>query len=149
MSVRCGGGETAVRRGRLMANALVDNGWLAEEDPTTPTKSTARNRIRLELQVSLSSESQFFAGLNGDVAEGGVFVQTYQPLSIGDRVSLSLELPGGPIEVLGVIQWSREPTAFAGPGFGVALERVSSGSEARIREFCRMRPPLYYEAGHN
>jgi uncharacterized protein (TIGR02266 family) len=136
--------------GKLMTNTLVvDNGWLAEEDPTTPKKPTVRPRVHLELEVSLASESQFFAGLNGDVSEGGVFVQTYQRFSIGDRVSLSLVLPSGSIEVLGVIQWSREPGAFAGPGFGVVLERVSPGSEARIREFCRQRPPLYHEAGHN
>jgi uncharacterized protein (TIGR02266 family) len=133
-----------------MTNALtVDNDWLAEEDPTTPSQPRLRPRIRMEVEVGMASESQFFAGLSGDVSEGGIFVQTYQHLVIGDRVALSLELPGGPIEVLGVVQWSREPGPFGGPGVGVVLEKVSPGTEARIREFCRLRAPLYYEGAHH
>ncbi len=127
-----------------MANGRVlDNGWLDEEDPTTPWRARARVAVRVE--VTLASESQFFAGLSGDVSEGGIFVQTYRPLAVGDRVALVVALPAGDVEILGVVQWVRDADVNMSPGFGAAFERLSPGSLMRIEEFCRRRPPLYHD----
>lgn len=128
-----------------MANAQVlDPVWL-DEAPTTPWHPRGRPALRVE--VNAASESQFFAGLTGDVLAGGVFVQTYRALSIGQRVEMVLVLPEGEVEACGVVQWRRD--AGTNPGFGVAFEPLAPSAQARITEFCRSRPPLYHDIDAN
>src|SRR5439155_16001490 len=48
------------------------------------------SRVSLNVDLSLISESQFYAGLDGDVAGGGLFVATYRHLTIGTFVDIAL-----------------------------------------------------------
>ena len=65
-------------------------------------------RHLVEAEVTLESESTVFTGLVRDVAQGGVFVATYQPRPVGTAVSLKLTLPETCIEVRGHVRWRRE-----------------------------------------
>ena len=103
-------------------------------------------RIPIEVDVSLTSESHFFAGLTGDISEGGVFVATWRPVAVGTTLDLVLSLPGGPpVNVRGQVRWIRSQVEGAAPGLGVAFHDLSQESRSRIEAFCAERAPWYYD----
>ena len=100
------------------------------------------------MEVSLSSESQFFVGLTGDLSEGGLFVATWRRISVGAPVALALSLPDGPLLVRGYVRWVREQVdGGATPGLGIAFESLSDVDRVRIEAFCTERAPLYCDVG--
>lgn len=44
--------------------------WSLDEAPTHRVERRSAERVSIEVEVSFSSESQFFAGLTGDVSSG-------------------------------------------------------------------------------
>ncbi len=99
----------------------------------------------IEVEVSLSTESQFFAGLSGDIASGGLFVQTYELCPAGSRVTLDITLPDARILGTGIVCWIRPAGKGAPPGMGIVLEHLSTADRDAIEAFCAVRPPLYHE----
>src|SRR4051812_13463680 len=65
-------------------------------------------RVPLDIEVSLTSESQFYVGLTGDLSEGGLFVPTYQSHRIGAPVDIELTIPSGVVRARGTVRWIRE-----------------------------------------
>lgn len=102
-------------------------------------------RVALEIEVTLGSESQFYAGLTGDVSEGGIFVSTYQAIPVGERVSVSFKLPNGETKATGVVRWMRPASEGAPPGLGISFDELSENGRELVRAFCEERPPLYYD----
>jgi uncharacterized protein (TIGR02266 family) len=105
----------------------------------------ARARVAIAIDVSLTSESHFYAGLTGDVSGGGVFVSTYEPHPIGSRVEIELALPLGPVHARGVVRWVREMADGLAPGLGIAFEHLSDDDQRAIESFCEERAPIYYD----
>lgn len=116
-----------------------------EEASTTPSERRSWNRTALDVEVTLTSDSQFFAGLSGDVSEGGLFVQTYKAYPVGGRVIVAFSLPTGEIRTPGVVRWVRPATEGTPPGLGIAFESLVAADRASIEAFCRTRPPLYHD----
>jgi len=102
-------------------------------------------RVHLEVDVSFASESHFYAGLTGDVSQGGLFVSSYVPRRLGENILLRFTLLGELIEVGGVVRWLRAGSPDASPGFGVELRELPPAAAASIRTFCSKRAALYYE----
>jgi uncharacterized protein (TIGR02266 family) len=109
------------------------------------TERRAASRRRLEVEVSLTSDSTFFAGLSGDVSTGGIFVSTYELKPVGTQVDLVFAIAETVIETRGVVRWVQEAREGMRPGMGIAFESLSAGELKRIEEFCQARPPLYYD----
>jgi uncharacterized protein (TIGR02266 family) len=107
----------------------------------------ATPRALVEVEVDLESESHFFTGLTGDLSRGGIFIATYRPLAVDERLDLRFVLPNGSVEARGRVCWLRHATSELGPGAGVAFEDLSDESRATIEHFCREREPLYYDLG--
>jgi uncharacterized protein (TIGR02266 family) len=128
----------------MRAHAARDNAW-ADEAPTNMMERRASERVELEVEVSLTSESQFFAGLAGDISTGGLFVQTYSLRPVGSRVLISFSLPTGEIKTPGIVRWVRRASEGTEPGLGIAFESLRSGERDSIETFCRARPPLYHD----
>lgn len=103
-------------------------------------------RVALHVEIDLHSESHFFTGLSGDVSEGGLFVQTYRPLRVGDEVEVSFELEDRLVEAHALVAWSRDRTATCEPGFGLSFRRLTDEQRETIHTFCAKREPLYYDA---
>jgi uncharacterized protein (TIGR02266 family) len=112
----------------------------AEEHRASP-------RVSIAVDIHLSSDSHFFSGLSGDISEGGLFLSTYRPLSIGSEVDLEFSLPGSSksVHARGAVKWLREHSIHQPRGFGIAFEHLSDDDRDRIHAFCCARPPLYYE----
>lgn len=103
-------------------------------------------RVNIALDVALEGDSQFFAGITGDVGRGGLFVCTYRTFEIGTRVELTFTLPSGAkIVTQGCVRWLRPASAGAAPGLGVSFESLRDEDRAQIETFCAERAPLYHD----
>src|ERR1700733_903690 len=52
-------------------------------------------RFSVELEVSLGSEHNFYAGLAENLSAGGVFIATHQLKPVGSTIELTINLPDG------------------------------------------------------
>ena len=132
---------------------------LAEEDEEASvamTQSASRNaqhdrraaeRVLLHVDLGLTSESNFYAGLTMDVSEGGLFIATYDRLPVGTLVSLEFALPNGhEVKADGAVCWLRDSRVDdLVPGMGIAFDGLQSEDLDAIRRFCRTRAPLYID----
>jgi uncharacterized protein (TIGR02266 family) len=108
----------------------------------------ARDRVPVETDIGLLSDSHFYVGLSQDLSRGGVFVATYEPRPPGTLVLLCFVLPDGhAVEARGVVRWVREATEDTPPGMGVAFERVDNEDLSAVARFCTEREPFYHETG--
>lgn len=104
----------------------------------------AHHRTELNVDVTLTSDSNFFVGLTNDISAGGLFVSTYRPLAIGARVELEFALPEGTLKLKGIVRWRRESSEMS-PGVGISFEDLTPEHQRLIQNFCETRPPLYYD----
>ncbi len=103
-------------------------------------------RVAIALEVALTGDSQFFAGITGDIARGGLFVHTYRTLEIGTSVDLELKLPDGVlIKTSGKVRWSRPASAGAPPGLGISFDALGAEDRAHVEAFCAHRAPLLHD----
>jgi len=121
-----------------------------ERDTTIPlTRRTKRaaERVRLDVDVGIATESNFYAGLSLDISTGGLFVATWTLYPVGTPITLTFELPGsGPILASGVVRWVREiKSGDASPGMGIAFTQIEPHELLSISEFCKRRQPMYYD----
>ena len=76
-------------------------------------------------------------GVVHNVSEGGVFIQTEQPLATGTPLRLAIDPGDGEasLELDAVVRWVREIGNMDGPaGFGVAFENVGAAEAVAIGE---------------
>jgi hypothetical protein len=112
-----------------------------------------RNRPRLhrvEVNVSLVSEHNFYVGATRRVDSGGVFVSTVVPPPPGTRLQIRLGLADGrKVDVEGEVAFVREKTAIGGrqmQGCGVRLLGLPGWAVDAIERFVQARPPIVYVA---
>jgi len=61
-------------------------------------------RVKCAIPVSLEASRRSLTGLTRDIAIGGVLLTPSAPLSVGEPVHVSFELPGGPrIDIPGAV----------------------------------------------
>lgn len=111
--------------------------------------SSAGPRAALEANVGVSSETNFYVGFSGEIAEGGVFVATYNTLEVGSPVAVTVTLPGGyEFRVPAHVHFVRDPmdmTDEAEPGMGVKFEQLSGEQRELVLRFIRKRAPMFYD----
>lgn len=105
-------------------------------------------RWRLRASLDLTSEDGLYAGLSYDVAEGGIFVATYDTPIVGARVDLTLTLPdGSDVEVMGVVRFVRDAELASDglpAGCGVECKGLSVDAQRAIADFATIREPLLW-----
>lgn len=118
--------------------------------PASTEENRREVRAPLEVEVSLESENNFYAGITGNVSTGGVFIATYTPPPTGAEVTLDLKLAGSPetFTLRAVVCWSRSPeraTEFAPPGVGLRWIALPSSVEATIKRFVDKRDTILFD----
>lgn len=107
-----------------------------------------QQRTELGVDIGLHSATQFFAGVSGDVSEGGLFVATYAPLPLGSEIVASFVLPGGHhVTTPGIVAWLRDagtPDAPQ-PGMGIRFFKLDPDDQRAIDKFLKIRPPMLHE----
>jgi uncharacterized protein (TIGR02266 family) len=108
---------------------------------------TGGERVFLEVDIGLLSESYFYTGLSQDLSRGGVFVATYQLKAPGTRVSVYFVLPDGhAVSADGVVRWTRDSgSEDMPPGMGIAFENLTPRDVSAIGRYCHDRAPLYHD----
>ena len=117
--------------------------------PTPPPAALDMPAQSVEANIGATTESNFYVGFSGEIAEGGVFVATYNTLPAGTPVQLLVTLPGGyELKADGVVRFVRDPmdfTADSEPGMGVCFQSLSQEQRELALRFIRKRPPMFYE----
>ena len=102
-------------------------------------------RLKLDIDVELESESNFFGAKSLDLSEGGLFIATDVPLPIGAQVDVSFLLGARRIEATTEVMWALEDEAGATHGVGVRFLEVVPEERDAILEFMRRRDPMLFE----
>lgn len=120
-----------------------------EREPTSESNRRQHLRYAVELDVTLSSEHNFFQGFSENISAGGVFIATHLLKPIGERMEIVLNLPDGgePVRAIGEVRWVRRYTEASNtpPGIGLRFVDLGAEDEARIADFLKDREPLFYE----
>jgi uncharacterized protein (TIGR02266 family) len=114
-----------------------------------PPPVAAGDRASVEANIGATTESNFFVGFSGEIAEGGVFVSTYEVLPRGTPVHVLITLPGGfETRLPGRVRFVRDPLDFGAesePGMGVQFEQLPPQDRELILRFIRKRAPMFYD----
>ncbi len=103
-------------------------------------------RHPLEVNIGVATESNFYVGFSGDIAEGGVFCATYNVLGEGTPIALHITLPGGfDIQAKGFVRFVRDHADGTEPGVGIQFDRLAKEAKDLILRFIRKRPPMFYD----
>ena len=108
------------------------------------------DRVPVEIEVSMMSENNFYAGLTDNISEGGVFIATHQPPPIGAEVEMALSLPDQErsFRLRGIVRWHRPFEAScegAPPGCGIQWLALSAEAHASIAAFVQGRETILFE----
>ena len=115
--------------------------------PPAPVPSGPRKPV--EVNIGAATESNFYVGFSGEIADGGVFLSTYDMLGKGASVHALVTLPGNfQFECDGWVRFVRDPMDFnsdSEPGIGIQFENLGAEARELILRFVRKRAPLFYE----
>jgi uncharacterized protein (TIGR02266 family) len=105
-------------------------------------------RVTLQADVDLFSDSNFYTGFSSDLSDGGIFVATCNMLDEGTEVEIAFTLPGDRrIQARGVVRWHREfneryPEVF--PGMGIEFVEMPDESRQAVHAFTSKREPMFW-----
>jgi len=121
--------------------ALIDE-ELVDEPKNRP------HVTRVEVNVSLVSEHNFYVGPTRRVDSGGVFISTVLPPPVATRLQVRLGLADGrKLDLEGEVVFIREKSAISGrqpAGCGVKLYSLPGWAVEAIDRFLLARPPIVY-----
>jgi uncharacterized protein (TIGR02266 family) len=117
--------------------------------PTAAGNRRIAPRMAVELDVSITSDHNFYAGFTENMSEGGVFIATHLLKPVGSIVDISIFLPQTNKEVRGKgeVRWIREFSEASNvpPGMGIRFVELQPGSLDAINEFLACRDPLFFD----
>jgi uncharacterized protein (TIGR02266 family) len=118
-------------------------------DSFEPDNRRRTPRYSVDLDVTMSSDHNFYAGFAENISSGGLFVATYVRRPRGDRMEIVLNLPGmpEPIRAVGEVRWLRDFSEQSNvpPGLGVRFIDLPEAAATAIESFLQGREPLFYD----
>ncbi len=138
-----GGGAPSPSQPRSAVDlmALIDE-ELVDEPKSRPALT------RVEVNVSLVSEHNFYVGPTRRIDSGGVFISTMMPPPVGTQLQIRLGLADGrKIDLEGVVAFVREKSAISGrqpAGCGVKLMSIPNWAIDAIDRFLLARQPIVF-----
>jgi len=156
-----GGGAAPTRAGWKPAPAPAQNAAPSAGAPApAPARAGAAARVagraphtstaprqKIEANVGATTESNFFVGFSGEIAEGGVFVATYATFPVGTAIETLVTLPGNyQFTAPGWVRFVRDPMDMdSEPGIGISFDELRTEQRELILRFVRKRSPLFYD----
>ena len=107
-----------------------------------PHNRRDHDRIAVDVEVTMTSEHNFYTGFTEDISAGGLFISSHETLPIGTELTFSLKLGKGVVSCPGVVRWVREPSPYLDgvpPGMGVQFDDIPPNVAAAINEFIASR----------
>jgi uncharacterized protein (TIGR02266 family) len=98
------------------------------------TRQGKRTPVTLKIKFKSETLEQFIERYAVDVSQGGIFIRTKEPLSVGTQMKFEFQLRDASplIAGEGTVVWTREndPSRPAiAPGMGVRFDRLADGSQ--------------------
>jgi uncharacterized protein (TIGR02266 family) len=87
-----------------------------------PYRVHMRTRVNLEVAMGLSGEAVSVLGYSSDLSEGGMLVETVEPIEAGTKVGISFKLQGRQVELRTVGEVLRVTVLRSQGMFGVAVK---------------------------
>jgi len=106
------------------------------------------SRFSVDLDVTVGSDHNFYAGFAENLSAGGVFIATHKLRPVGSKIELTVNLPdGAQVRALGEVRWIRvfNETSDTPPGMGVRFLDVSDDAVSSIDSFLARRDPLFFD----
>ena len=105
------------------------------------------DRYEVRFRVNFVGGGAFFSDYSHDLSEGGIRVESINPLKPGTKLKLSLYLPDrpSPLQVEGMVVWSRKVKDQSGAdeylGVGVEFDELNPQNRETIRTALKTLPP--------
>jgi Tfp pilus assembly protein PilZ len=114
---------------------------------TSPFSHAVPTRVTelIRTQITLGSDSHFYAGFGSGGAASGLFIATHRAVRLGERLLVEVTLDGHLIASSGIVRWRTPGGGDVPPGIGVTLDDVSPRDRSAIERFCARRPPFYFD----
>jgi uncharacterized protein (TIGR02266 family) len=106
------------------------------------------SRFHVDLDVTVGSDHNFYAGFAENLSAGGVFIATHKLKPVGSKIELTVNLPEGvQIRAEGEVRWIRvfNERSDTPPGMGVRFNGLADASVALIQKFLARRDPLFFD----
>lgn len=106
------------------------------------------SRFHVDLDVTVGSDHNFYAGFAENLSAGGVFIATHKLKPVGSSIELTINLPDGiQIRAVGEVRWIRvfNEQSDTPPGMGVRFNDLAEASVALIQKFLARRDPLFFD----
>jgi uncharacterized protein (TIGR02266 family) len=120
---------------------------LDSDDAAAQRRTSAR--FAVDLDVSLGSDHNFYAGFAENLSAGGIFVATHLLKPVGSSIELSIHLPDReePVCGKGEVRWVREYNERSDmpPGMGIRFNEIEQVAVDAIEQFLRQREPLFFD----
>ncbi|HEX8952358.1 MAG TPA: TIGR02266 family protein, partial [Polyangia bacterium] len=96
-------------------------------------------RLPISLEVAYRTAGAFLVSYSINLSKGGIFLETSQPLEIGEQLTLKFDVPGvGPLEVVGTVAWVRTGSHDGLPdGMGIQFDQLDQKYGEIIDELVR------------
>lgn len=146
--------RAALRRRQHEAEAPGEQEVRSEATIRTvvPSAETAprreHSRFAVDLDVTVGSDHNFYAGFAENLSAGGVFIATHQLKPVGSKIELTINLPdGAQLKTEGEVRWVRvfNEHSDTPPGMGVKFNNLPAESQALIEGFLSRRDPLFFD----
>jgi uncharacterized protein (TIGR02266 family) len=106
-------------------------------------------RFAVDLDVTMSSEHNFYAGFAENISSGGLFIATHVLKPVGEKLEISVTLPdrAEAIRCRGEVRWVREYSERSNvpPGLGIRFIGLPAPDAEAIERFLKDREPLFYD----
>ncbi len=105
-----------------------------------------QTRYEVDLQVTVDSQHNFFAGAATNLSASGIFVATHIVQPIGTRVDFTVHLGDRLVKGVGEVRWIRPADYEAGEpaGMGILFVDLDPEDDIAVKEFLLSRNPLVY-----
>ena len=120
-----------------MAKATVFD--LAEATPDAELDRRKSERANLVVRVVYHTIDELFSEFARNINEGGLFVETETPHTVGTEVSLQFKIPGSdePLHVIGRVAHTTSGGPGEPPGIGIEFDDLDSQARQRINQLVR------------
>lgn len=106
------------------------------------------SRFAVDLDVTVGSDHNFYAGFAENLSAGGVFIATHKLKPVGSQIELTINLPEGvQIRATGQVRWIRvfNERSDTPPGMGVRFDELAPASVELIQSFLSQRDALFFD----
>lgn len=113
-----------------------------------PEHRREHSRFHVDLDVTVGSDHNFYAGFAENLSAGGVFIATHKLKPVGSKIELAINLPdGAQLRAEGEVRWVRifNEHSDTPPGMGVKFSNLPDESVTMIQNFLSRREPLFYD----